>query len=73
VQQLLAEEAEEGGRWVAPLTIQKEDEFKQALAKAGVTFVPADTDAYRKATLATYQAFPKWTPGLYDKVRAALK
>jgi tripartite ATP-independent transporter DctP family solute receptor len=73
IQQLLAEEAEEGGRWVAPVVLQKEDEFKQALAKGGVTFVPADTDAYRRSTLATYQAFPKWTPGLYDKVRAAMK
>lgn len=73
VQQLLAEEAEEGGRWVAPVVIQKEDEFKQALAKGGVTFVPADAEAYRKATLATYNAFPKWSPGLYDKVRAAMK
>jgi tripartite ATP-independent transporter DctP family solute receptor len=73
VQQLLAEEAEEGGRWVAPVVIKKEDEFKQDLQKAGVTFVPADAEAYRKATLATYNAFPKWTPGLYDKVRAAMK
>jgi TRAP-type C4-dicarboxylate transport system substrate-binding protein len=68
IQQLLAEEAEENGRWVSPITIQKEDEFKQALAKGGVTFVQADTEAYRKATLATYKAFPKWTPGLYERV-----
>jgi tripartite ATP-independent transporter DctP family solute receptor len=73
IQQLLAEEAEENGRWVSPITIQKEDEFKQALAKGGVTFVQADTEAYRKATLATYKAFPKWTPGLYERVQAAMK
>lgn len=73
IQQIIQEEAEEGGRWVAPITLQKEDEFKQTLAKAGVTFVPADADAYRKATAATYNAFPKWTPGLYDRVRALLQ
>ncbi|MFB3817589.1 MAG: C4-dicarboxylate TRAP transporter substrate-binding protein [Candidatus Methylomirabilales bacterium] len=73
VQQLLAEEAEEGGRWVAPVVVKKEDEFKQDLQKAGVTFVAANAEAYRKATLATYNAFPKWSPGLYDKVRAAMK
>ena len=58
---------------MSPITIQKEDEFKQALAKGGVTFVQADTEAYRKATLATYKAFPKWTPGLYERVQAAMK
>ena len=73
IQQILQEESEEGGRWVSPITIQKEDEYRQTLAKAGVTFVQADTDAYRKATAATYAAFPKWTPGLYDRVREVLK
>lgn len=72
IQQAIQEEVEEGGRWVAPITIQKEDEFKQILGKAGVTFVQADASAYRKATQATYNAFPKWTPGLYDRVRALL-
>jgi tripartite ATP-independent transporter DctP family solute receptor len=72
VQQVLAEEAEEGGRWVAPITIQKEDEWKALLAKGGVTFVEADAGGYRKATAATYNAFPKWTPGLYDRVRSIL-
>ena len=33
----------------------------------------ADSEAYRKATAATYGAFPKWTPGLYDRVREVLK
>jgi tripartite ATP-independent transporter DctP family solute receptor len=73
IQQILQEEVEEGGRWVSPITIQKEDEYRQILAKAGVTFVQADADAYRKATAATYTAFPKWTPGLYDRVREVLK
>lgn len=73
IQQILQEEADEGGRWVSPITIQKEDEYKQILTKAGVTFVQADAEAYRKATAATYGAFPKWTPGLYDRVRDVLK
>ena len=53
--------------------IQKEDEYRQTLTKAGVTFVQADAEAYRKATAATYNAFPKWSPGLYDRVREVLK
>ena len=73
IQQILQEESEEGGRWVSPITIQKEDEYRQTLAKAGVTFVQADADAYRKTTAATYTAFPKRTPGLYDRVREVLK
>jgi tripartite ATP-independent transporter DctP family solute receptor len=72
VQQVLQEEADEGGNWVSPITIQKEAEWKDVLAKAGVRFVEADAEAYRKATAATYQAFPKWSPGLYDRVRAVL-
>jgi tripartite ATP-independent transporter DctP family solute receptor len=73
VQQILAEEAVEGGNWVAPVTIQKEDEWKGLMSKAGVTFVPADAEQYRKATAATYGAFPKWSPGLYDRVQAILR
>lgn len=43
-----------------------------ALANQGISFVTADKEAYRVATRGYYDAFPEWTPGLYDRVMTAL-
>ena len=40
-------------------------------AQRGVTDV--DKAAFQKATASVYNAFPKWTPGLHDKIEAILK
>ena len=41
---------------------------------AGVTFVQdVDLAAFQKATTPVYKAFPKWTPGLHDRVTSILQ
>jgi len=72
VQKILEEEAVRAGDEMAAMTIAKQDEFAAALKEKGVTFVQGDAAAFEKATQVVYTKFPKWTPGIYDKVKAAL-
>ena len=34
----------------------------------GVTFHEVDAEAFNKAVAPVYEKFPKWTPGIYDKI-----
>jgi hypothetical protein len=43
-----------------------------ALKEKGVTFQQGDVAAFEKATQVVYTKFPQWTPGIYEKVKAAL-
>ena len=74
VQQILVEEGAKGGTEMTRLTLQMNDEYVKKLKDGGVTFVDdVDTAAFQKATTSVYTAFPKWTPGLHDRVMAVLK
>jgi tripartite ATP-independent transporter DctP family solute receptor len=72
VQKMLEEEAVRAGDEMSAMTIAKQDEFMQALKDKGVTFQQGDVAAFEKATQVVYTKFPAWTPGIYDKVKAAL-
>jgi tripartite ATP-independent transporter DctP family solute receptor len=73
IQQILTEEAEKAGERMTALTIENDKKLLEDLKKQGVTVV-SDTDlpAFRKATAPVYAAFPKWTPGLYDRIQKIL-
>ena len=43
------------------------------MKKEGVTVIEIDKQPLRKATRATYDKFPEWTPNLYEKVQGLLK
>jgi tripartite ATP-independent transporter DctP family solute receptor len=72
VQKILEEEALRAGNEMSAMTLAKQDEFTKALKEKGVTFVQGDVAAFEKATQIVYTKFPAWTPGIYDKVKAAL-
>ncbi len=73
VQQVLLEEAKKAGDFLTDLTISSQEEFKKKFEAEGVTFVDdIDFAAFQKATESVYQAFPDWTPGLHDKIKAIL-
>lgn len=73
VQQILLEEAKNAGDFLTDLTISSQEEFKKKFEAEGVTFVEdIDFAALQKATEAAYQAFPDWTPGLHDRIKAIL-
>jgi len=72
-QKILLEEAETAGEIITALTLDREQGFREKLEANGVTFV---TDVDRKAlaekTKVVYGQIKQWSPGLYDKVQAAM-
>jgi TRAP-type C4-dicarboxylate transport system substrate-binding protein len=56
------------------LTLQMNDEYVKKFKDHGVTFVEdVDLAAFQRATAPAYKAFPKWTPGLHDRVMSVIK
>lgn len=72
VQKLLEEEAVKAGDEMSAMTLAKQEEFMKALREKGVTFQQGDAAAFEKATQVVYTKFPKWTPGIFEKVKAEL-
>jgi tripartite ATP-independent transporter DctP family solute receptor len=72
-QKVLLEEAETAGEIITALTLDREQGFREKLEANGVTFI---TDVDRKAlaekTKVVYSQIKQWSPGLYDKVQAAM-
>jgi tripartite ATP-independent transporter DctP family solute receptor len=70
---ILTEAAVEAGTYMAELVNARQGEFRAQLEAQGVTFVDdVDRAALREATAVVYQAFPKWSEGLHDRIRALL-
>jgi len=72
VQAIIEEEGLRAGDELSAITIAKQEEFMTALKDKGVTFQQGDAAAFEKATQVVYTKFPQWTPGIFDKVKAAL-
>ena len=73
VQQLLLDEGQKWGETLTQLTLSSMDEQQVQLEKEGVTFVKdVDVKSFQEATESVYSAFPKWTPGLHDKIKGIL-
>lgn len=73
IQKVLTEEAQKAGERMTQTTIENDKKLMEDLRKQGVTVVTdIDTKSFRAATASVYGAFPKWTPGLYAKVRKTL-
>lgn len=72
VQTIIEEEGLRAGDELSAMTIAKQEEFMNALKEKGVTFQQGDVAAFEKATQVVYTKFPQWTPGIYEKVKAAL-
>lgn len=73
LQQIVNEAAVEAGDYMAELVSASQDQFRSDLEAAGVTFVDdVDIPSFREATAVVYTAFPNWSEGLYDRVRAIL-
>jgi TRAP-type transport system periplasmic protein len=73
VRTVLLEEGGKAQQEQTRLTREQEAGFVERFRGAGVEIVSdLDHAAFRNASAATYKAFPKWTPGLYDTVRKLL-
>lgn len=73
VQKILVEESARAGEQMTRMTLENDKKLLEDLKKQGVTVISdVDIKAYRAATAPVYSAFPKWTPGLYARVRKIL-
>jgi len=73
VRKILLEEATRAGEHMAALTEKRQDSVIAEMKAKGVTFVQdVDVDSLEKATRKVYHAFPKWTPGVQDRVQRIL-
>lgn len=72
-QAILLEEAEAAGALLMQMTEEKIRTVQDELRAAGVEIVEIDdVAAFQAATAPVYDGFENWSPGLYDRVRAAL-
>lgn len=72
-QAILLEEAAAAGKLLTELTQARVASVRDELTAAGVEIVEIqDVAAFQAATAGVYGSFDNWSPGLYDRVRAAL-
>lgn len=73
LQVIMKEEAIAAGVYMTDLMLSSQNEWVAKLEALGVKFNhDVDVDAFQKMTAPVYDNFPKWTPGLYTKIRAIL-
>jgi tripartite ATP-independent transporter DctP family solute receptor len=73
VKTALVEEANKAGEHMAKLTAERERAVIKDFEGKGVKIInDVDVAQLQKATAVVYTQFPKWTPGLYDRVRKIL-
>lgn len=73
IRKALVEEAEKAGEMMTAMTMENDRKLLSALEQQGVTVVKdIDIPAFRAASAPVYEAFPKWTPGLYARIRKIL-
>lgn len=69
---ILQEEINNGSDDNLAETIKLESEYEEKLKALGVNFHEVDGDAFNKAAAPVYSKFPKWTPGIYEKIMVEL-
>lgn len=73
VQEILLSEGKRARDELTRLTLAMEADYAAKFRAAGTTIVEdVDTDAFRRATVPVYSAFPRWTPNLYQTVNGIL-
>lgn len=70
---ILASEGQAAGEYLMKLTLDKEQTVRADLEKKGVKFtLPSNIEQFQRATAPVYGEFPKWTPGLHERVKKIL-
>ena len=73
IQQALVDSGNEAGTFMTNSVAKAEKETIEKMKKEGVTVIEVDRNLFRQASKDTYNKFPEWTPGLYNKVQSYLK
>jgi len=73
LQQILQEESVKAGTLMTETTLANDQKLLEQLKSQGVTVVEdIDVASFRETTAKVYDAFPKWTPGVYTEIRTIL-
>lgn len=70
---IIQEEFDKGTQDNLDETNRLEGEYTAKLKELGVNFTEVDADAFNEAVAPVYTMFPKWTPGVYEKIMENLK
>ncbi len=74
LQALLTEEGKKAGEELTQLTLASDAAYAEEMKKNGVQIVTdVDTKAFAEKAKVAYSKVPGLTPGIYDKVRAAMQ
>ena len=70
---ILLEEASRAGEHMAQLTEKRQESVVAEMESKGVKFVrDVDVASFQRATRKVYSVFPKWTPGIHERVQRIL-
>lgn len=72
-QTILVEEIHKQGAKYSKSVLDSEAMWREKLEAEGVTFYDVDNEAFAKKSESVYTKFPKWSAGLYEEVKAAMK
>jgi TRAP-type C4-dicarboxylate transport system substrate-binding protein len=68
-QRILTEEYERQGLIYSQGVVDSVADFRNRLSAEGVTVIEVDPSPFATASRATFDRFPDWTPGLFERVR----
>ncbi len=73
VLQLVHETGYAAGLYSQKLAADNDKSFIEKMKAAGVTVTTPEVGPFRDATKAVYTQFPKWSPGLYERIQKELQ
>lgn len=69
---MIHETAYETGLYSQKIVTELDNQMIGKMKEAGVTVIYPDIKPFKEKAKAVYTQFPKWTPGLYEKIQAEL-
>jgi len=73
LQKILMETGDEAGEYAKSITLEQADKVLEEFKQQGVTVTEVDLNAFKEKTKDVYNAFPQWSPNLYETVQELLK
>ncbi|MCM3761619.1 C4-dicarboxylate TRAP transporter substrate-binding protein [Alkalihalobacillus oceani] len=71
--QILRETGDEASEFARAVLDEQTEDVLAEFEAAGVEINEVDTEAFKQLVQDVYEAFPSWTPGLYDEIKELLE
>lgn len=71
--QILKETGDEAGDYARSILDEETESVLAEFEEEGVEIHEVDQAAFRETVQSVYEAFPSWTPGLYDEIQELLE